>query len=129
MHPLTIHGEIAVPPTPGARERRRRPRHLCEAPAVATIPSPEKVFRGTIRNISEAGCYFETPARLSLALASTVDLRFRLSDRRYSTRALVRNLIPGRGMGLEFNFSGGRELESIRSLIRTLETASLAKSL
>lgn len=129
MHTHTIHGEIAVPLNPATRERRRRPRHLCEAPAVAAILRPEMVFRGTIRNISESGCYFETPARLSLAPASAVNLRFKLSDRRYSTCALVRNLIPGRGMGLEFAFSRENERESIRSVIRALEIGGPAKSL
>jgi len=128
MHTRTIQGEIAIHATPATLERRRRPRHLCEASAVATVLRPEMVFRGIIRNISESGCYFETPARLSLAPASTVDLRFRLSEHRYSTRALVRNLIPGRGMGLEFTFSGKGEQERIRSLIRVLEPASPAKS-
>lgn len=129
MHTHTINGEIVIPPIPGGNERRRHARHLCEGSAVAAVLRPELLFRGTIRNISEMGCYFETPVRLSLEPATVVDLRFRLSDRRYSTRALVRNLVPGRGMGLEFAFSGGKEQESIQSLIRAFDTARLAKSL
>jgi hypothetical protein len=129
MHAVSINGEIVIPPIPGGNERRRHPRHLCEASAVATVRRPELLFRGTIRNISEMGCYFETPVRLSLEPATVIDLRFRLSDRRYSTHALVRNLVPGRGMGLEFAFTGGKEQESIRSLIRAFDAARLAKSM
>jgi hypothetical protein len=129
MHSVTIYGEIVIPPVPGKTEHRRRPRHLCEASAVATILRPELLFRGTIRNISEVGCYFESPARLSLEPATVVDLRFKLNDERYRTRALVRNNVPGRGMGLEFAFTSGQEQNSIRNLIRTFETEKLAKAL
>jgi hypothetical protein len=129
MHSLTINGEIVIPSIPEGNERRRHPRHLCEAMAVASVVRPELLFRGTIRNISEAGCYFETQARLSLYPSTEVCLRFKLSDRRYTTRARVKNMAPGRGMGLEFLFANGKAEHAIQSLIRALDTAKLAKSL
>jgi hypothetical protein len=129
MEPATFAGEIVIPSIPDGKERRHRPRHLCEGLAVATVVRPEMLFRGTIRNISESGCYFETQARVSLELSTQVDLRFRLIDRRYSTRALVRNMAPGRGIGLEFAFSNAKAEESIKSVIRALNTAKLAKAI
>ena len=129
MHSLTISGEIVIPPIPGGKDRRRHPRHLCDALATATVDRPEMLFRGTIRNISQGGCYFETPAYLRLEPASEVDLRFKLNDRRYKTRARVRNMIPGRGMGLEFAFADIKAEEPIRNLIKALDAAKLAKSL
>lgn len=127
MESATFAGEIVIPSIPGRDERRHRPRHLCEAFAEATVLRPELLFRGTIRNISEVGCYFETQARLRLAPATEVHVRFKLSDRRYSARARVRNVAPGRGMGLEFAFADTKAEESIKSLIRALNTAKLAK--
>jgi PilZ domain len=129
MHSLSINGEIVIPSIPEGIERRRRPRQLCEAMAVAAVVRPELLFRGTIRNISEGGCYFETQARLSLEPSTEVRLRFKLSDRRYTTLARVRNMVPGRGMGLEFAFTNGKAEQSIQSLIRALDASKLAKSL
>ncbi len=129
MHSLTISGEIVIPPIPGGTDRRRHPRHLCEALATATVVRPEMLFRGTIRNISEGGCYFETQAHLKLEPASEVDLRFKLNERRYKTRARVRNMIPGRGMGLEFAFANTKAEEPIRSLIKALDAAKFVKSM
>jgi hypothetical protein len=129
MHSLTISGEIVISSKSSASDRRRRPRHLCEAMATATVVRPELLFRGTVRNISEGGCYFETQARVSLHPGEEIDLRFNLNDLRYRTRARVRNMVPGRGMGLEFAFADARSEESIRSLVRALNTARLAKSL
>lgn len=127
MHSLTISGEIVISPIADGDDRRRHPRLLCEAKA--TVIRPELLFRGTIRNISEGGCYFETQARLSLKPSTEVDLQFKLSDRRYKTRASVRNMVPGRGMGLEFVFADTKAGESIRSLVKALDAAKLAKSL
>jgi len=129
MHSFTIHGEIVIPSIPGGNERRRSPRYLCAATGIATVLRPEMLFRGTLRNISEGGCYFETTARLSLEPSTEVNLRFKLSDRRYSARARVRNMVPGRGIGLEFAFADGKAAESIKSLLRAFDTAKLAKSL
>jgi hypothetical protein len=129
MHSLTISGEIVIPPIPGGNERRRHPRLLCEAPATAIVIRPELLFRGTIRNISEGGCYFETQACLSLKTSSEVDLHFKLRDRRYKTRARVRNMVPGRGIGLEFSFADTKTEEFIKGLVRALDAAKLAKSL
>ena len=127
MHSVTLSGEIVIPPIPGAKDRRRHPRHLCDAPA--TVVRPEMLFRGTIRNISEGGCYFETHAHLSLEPATEVDLRFKLNEKRFKTPARVRNMIPGRGIGLEFAFSDTKHSESIRNLIKALHAAGLAKVL
>jgi len=129
MHSLTINGEIVIPPITAGNERRRHPRLLCEALATATVIRPELLFRGTIRNISQGGCYFETPAFLSLEVSSEVDLRFKLNDRRYKTRARVRNMVPGRGIGLEFAFAGVKTEDALKSLIKALDAARLAKSL
>ncbi|MGB6742488.1 MAG: PilZ domain-containing protein [Terracidiphilus sp.] len=129
MSSPTIIGEIVIPSVPAPKERRHRPRHLCDAPAEATALRPEFLFRGTIRNISEGGCYFETPARLHLELSTEIELRIEVGDRRYSTPARVRNAVPGRGMGLEFAFANAKAVEFIKSLIRMLDTAKLAKSI
>ena len=129
MHSLTINGEIVLLPISDGNDRRRHPRLLCDAQATAALLCPELLFRGTIRNISEGGCYFETQARLSLKPSREVDLRFKLSDRRYRTRACVRNMVPGRGMGLEFVFADAKAAESIRNLVKALDAAKLAKSL
>jgi hypothetical protein len=118
-----VNGEIVIPSVPVTNERRRRPRYLCEASAEAAVPRPEFLFRGTIRNISEGGCYFETPARLHLELAAEVDLRINVGDRRYRTPARVRSFVQGRGMGLEFAFADEKAAEVIRGVVQVLAPA------
>jgi hypothetical protein len=118
-----VNGEIVIPSGRVTNERRRRPRYLCETSAEATVPRPEFLFRGTIRNISEGGCYFETPARLHLELATEVDLRINVGDRRYRTPARVRSSVPGRGMGLEFAFADEKAAEVIRGVVQVLAPA------
>jgi hypothetical protein len=122
-----ITGEIVVPSVPATKDRRAHPRHLCEARAEGALLRSEFLFRGTIRNISEGGCYFETTARPRLKLSTEIGLRIKVGDRRYSTPALVRTFVPGRGMGLEFAFADAKAVEFIKSLIRLLEIAPLAK--
>ena len=129
MNSANITAEITIPPLPATNDRRSRPRHLCDAFAEAAIQRPEMLFRGTLRNISECGCYFETTARLSVKLATEVRLHFKLGERDYSGHARVRNLVPGRGMGLEFAFTDTAAEESIKTIVRALGTADLAKCL
>jgi hypothetical protein len=123
-----IPGEMAIPASPGGKERRRSPRFGCEAFAEATTLDPDSLIRGTILNINENGCHFQTMARIRLKLSTEVHLRFKVENSQYSLRARVVNIAPGKGIGLEFALADEEVVESLKSMVRTLSTRSIGQS-
>ena len=87
----------------------------------------ECLFRGTVRDISEIGCYIMTRACLHLEPSTLVNLRFMVNDNYYRTFARVMDVRPGKGVGLEFLFADADAKASLKGLIYTLDAMASRK--
>ncbi len=81
------------------------------------------MFRGQLRDISPNGCFLMTKANLHMERYSEVDLRFTFNKIGYRTMALVMNIRPGKGVGLEFSFDDPETEASFRALIEKITAA------
>ena len=106
------------------RERRRSRRFPCEGFAEVLVLQPETLFRGEIQNISLTGCFVRSRARLQVERLSPVELRFQFNNLRYHAYALVMDIRPGEGVGLEFYFKGAQPEEWLRELIQSFNVAT-----
>jgi hypothetical protein len=109
--------ETAANESSRGKERRRSRRFPCEGQAEAVVLQPEFLFRGEITNVSLTGCFIRTRARLQVELHSIVDLRFRLKNQQCHTYALVMDIRPGLGVGVEFYSENKQPQEWIQELI------------
>jgi hypothetical protein len=89
----------------------------------AVVDRHGSMFRGTIRDISQTGCYIETRARLNLQRLTRVDMRIMVQKSCYHASARVMDVRPGKGLGLEFELADARAEEWIRELILALKAA------
>ncbi len=83
-------------------ERRRNPRFACNGPIEVGVFDAEFLFRGEIRDLSLAGCYVRTRARLRLRRGAEVELRFTLAKEQVKCLARVTNVRAGAGAGFQF---------------------------
>jgi hypothetical protein len=81
----------------------------------------ECLFRGTVRDISETGCYIMTRACLHLERLTLVNIRFTVNGNHYRTQARVMDVRPGQGVGVEFLFADQEAEAALRGLIYTLD--------
>ena len=79
------------------------------------------MFRGRIREISQSGCSMMTRANLHIERYSEVDLRFTFNNIDYGAMALVMDIMPGKGVDLEFSFDDPETEASFRALIREVK--------
>jgi hypothetical protein len=87
---------------PDAAERRQHRRFVVDGWAEVLVADGTMLFRGRVQDLSMAGCYIETEARLRLAPGTPVEMVFRLNDivfRPLATSVAVR---PGEGAGFLF---------------------------
>ena len=112
---------------PTNQERRRRKRIVCDGVAESIVLQAECLFRGTVRDISEIGCYIMTRACLHLEPSTLVNLRFMVNDNYYRTFARVMDVRPGKGVGLEFLFADADAKASLKGLIYTLDAMASRK--
>jgi PilZ domain len=77
------------------------------------------LFRGRVLDISAAGCYVETEARLRLAPGTPVELVFRVNDRVFRCDATSR-MIRTKGAGFLFEYLDKRTRAELDSLIAEL---------
>jgi len=87
------------------------------------ILDPDSLFRGAIRDVSQSGCFVMTKARMPLKRLAEAEIRFKLINRQFRTRALVMNVRPGEGVGFEFVFANKQVEEQVKSLIQELTVA------
>lgn len=104
----------------GGKERRRSRRIVCDMFVEAIVDKRGTMFRGTIKDISQTGCYIETRAKLNLERQTRVDIRFMVEKSCYNTTAQVMDVRPGRGVGLKFVLEDEHTEEWIRELIEAL---------
>jgi|HubBroStandDraft_6_1064221.scaffolds.fasta_scaffold123017_4 hypothetical protein len=108
----------------GVVERRKHTRYPVDAWAEVMVKDGTMLFRGRVLDISVAGCYVETEARLRLAPGTSVEMLFRLNDRVFRCDATSRT-IRTRGAGFLFAFLDVRTKTELDSLIAELSGADL----
>ena len=72
------------------------------------------LFRGRVLDISVAGCYIETEARLRLAPGTPVEMVFRVKDVVFRLEATSRMVRRGKGAGFLFSNLSARVAGSWR---------------
>jgi hypothetical protein len=112
------------------RERRRVPlegivdcrqylRFAVEAWAEVMVKDGTMLFRGRVLDLSVAGCYIETEARLRLLPGTAVEMVFRLNEKTFRCEALSCTLREG-GAGFLFHAMNARTREELDGLIAQL---------
>ena len=99
---VQVIGEINASESSSGADRRLSRRFACDGFAEIYAFEAGFLFRGTIRDISQTGCYVMTKFALKLESLSEVDVLLILKNYEYRIRARVRNFRPGKGVGLEF---------------------------
>jgi len=99
---VQVIDEINASKVPSGAERRLNRRFACDGFAEIFAFKSGFLFRGTIRDISQTGCYIATKFAMKLESLSEVDVLLRLKNHDYRVLARVRNFRPGKGVGLEF---------------------------
>jgi hypothetical protein len=103
----------------GVVERRQHTRYAVDAWAEVMVKDGTMLFRGRVLDISVAGCYVETEARLRLAPGTSVEMVFRLNDRVFRCDATSR-MIRTKGAGFLFAFLDERTKTELDELIAEL---------
>ena len=82
------------------QNRRRWERHKISVVIALHCDQATVPMRVTATDISASGCYVETVLAASIGTGFKVDLR--IAEEKITTRAFVRSIDPGLGMGIEF---------------------------
>jgi hypothetical protein len=83
-------------------ERRQHPRFAVDGWAEVVVADGSLLFRGRVLDLSVAGCYIETEARLQLAPGTLVEMVFRVNEMVFRPLATSRAVRPGEGAGFLF---------------------------
>jgi PilZ domain len=94
-------GVLEEEPTP-LLERRQHPRYTVDGVAEVLVADGTMLFRGRVLDISVAGCYIETQARLRLAPGTRVEMVFRVNGMVFRPMATSRMVKRGEGAGFLF---------------------------
>lgn len=105
----------------GIVDRRQHPRYAVDAWAEVMVKDATMLFRGRVLDISLAGCFVATEARLRLAPGTSVDMVFRVGDRVMRCEATLR-MSRAAGAGFLFGAMDEKTRASIDRLIAKLET-------
>jgi hypothetical protein len=100
-------------------ERRQHRRYVVDGTAEVLVADGTMLFRGRVADISVAGCYVETRARLRMAPGTLVEMVFRVRGMVF--RPLATSRMVRLGEGVVFLFLD-RQAE-LEGLIAELETA------
>jgi hypothetical protein len=71
-----------------------------------------------VRDLSLGGLFLETPATRAVGAATKVD--FLVSEGQIRTDAVIRHVVPGRGLGLKFTALTEQDRRKFAELIRRL---------
>ena len=113
-------GENSTSESSRGVERRLSRRFACDGFAEVFAFDTGFLFRGEIRDISQTGCYIATKCTLKLERDSEVDVLFRLKKRECRILACVKDIRPGKGVGLEFLHQEPRVEGSFQTLLTAL---------
>ena len=115
---------MKVVPELDAIERRRDRRFECEGNAEVVVFERPFLFRGKMRNLSQTGCFIETPVKLKLQPLAEVELRLVARGQQLVSRARVMGFQRKKGVGLRFVDSDTRKEEPFSILMEQLNTAA-----
>lgn len=101
-------------------ERRKHPRYAVDAMAEVLVLDGSVLFRGRVLDISVAGCYVETQARLRMRQRTPVEMVFRVNNSVFRVQATSRMVRPGMGAGFLFSEMSERTRAELDSLIAEL---------
>jgi PilZ domain len=103
-------------------ERRAHKRYTVDGIAEVVVADGTMLFRGRVLDISVAGCYVETQARLRLAPGTLVEMVFRVNGLVFRPKATSRMVKVGEGAGFFFvNLNARTQLE-LEELIAELSS-------
>jgi hypothetical protein len=122
----TIRVTVAASDTQNS-DRRRCHRYSCDIFTEASVRHRGSMFRGYLRDISQFGCLLMTRAHLHMERHSEVDIHFNFNNFDLRATALVMNIRPGIGLGLEFSFDDPETEASFRAFIQEIATSSPAE--
>jgi hypothetical protein len=95
-------GVLEEEPATSYLERRQHPRYVVDGFAEVLVADGTMIFRGRVLDISAAGCYIETQARLRLEPGTRVEMVFRVNGRVFRPMAASRMVKRGEGAGFFF---------------------------
>jgi hypothetical protein len=101
-------------------ERRQHKRFAVDGWAEVVVADGSLLFRGRILDLSVAGCYIETEARLRLAPGTPVEMVFRVNEMVFRPLATSRMVRPGEGAGFLFLNLNARMRTDLELLIAEL---------
>ena len=101
-------------------ERRQHERYAVDGMAEVLVLDGTVLFRGRVLDISVAGCYIETKARLHLASGTPVEMVFRVKEMVFRLEATSRSVRPGKGAGFLFSNLSARSQGELEALIAEL---------
>jgi PilZ domain len=103
-------------------ERRQHPRFAVNGWAEVVVADGSLLFRGRILDVSVAGCYIETEARLRLAPGTLVEMVFRVNETVFRPLATSRVVRPGEGAGFLFLNLNAKMQSDLELLIAELRS-------
>lgn len=101
-------------------ERRQHKRYAVDAMAEVLVLDGTLLFRGRVLDISVAGCYIETQARLRMRQRTPVEMIFRVKNTVFRLQATSRMVRPGMGAGFFFSEMNERMQAELEALIAEL---------
>jgi hypothetical protein len=101
-------------------ERRKHKRFAVDGWAEVVVADGTLLFRGRVLDLSVAGCYIETEARLRLAPGTLVEMVFRVNEMVFRPLATSRAVRPGEGAGFLFLDLNAKMQSDLELLIEEL---------
>jgi hypothetical protein len=101
-------------------ERRQHKRFAVDGFAEVLVADGTLLFRGRVLDISVAGCYIETQARLRIAPGTEVEMVFRVNGMVFRPLATLRAVRPDEGAGFLFSSLNARMQAELEALIAEL---------
>jgi len=111
------------PQSASSSERRRHERYAVNGDAEVLLADGSQIFRGAILDISLAGCFISTQARLRMVMGTPVEMVFRANGIMLRCSATVRAVRAGEGAGFLFNEMRKRMQDELQLLIDALDLA------
>ena len=105
-------------------DRREHKRYAMDAMTEVVVEDGAMLFRGRVLDISVAGCYVETQARLRLETGTKVDMVFNVNGVTFRPAATARMIRPGSGAGFRFSNVNARMQLELEALVGALATAA-----
>lgn len=109
--------------TSTAPDRRLHPRYAIDAWAEVIVLDGSLLFRGRVLDISLAGCFIQTEARLHMRQRTPVEMVFRINNSAFRIRATSRMVRPGIGAGFLFSEMSDRTRLELDALIADLSAS------